>query len=533
MSRPLRVAIYARYSSDLQNPSSIDDQVHLCRGLLAHRYGLDDAHAVFTDPAISGATMLRPGLGALLKEAEGGRLDLVVTEGLDRLSRDLADIALIYRTLQNNNVAIVTAHEGDIGELHIGFKGTMNAVYLKDLREKVRRAHSSRLAQGRVPAGVSYGYRVVKGVLDDRGSYETGLRSIHPEESAVILRIFEEFAAGVPTGQIVKSLNWDHILSPSGKMWRVNTITGAPSRGQGILNNEMYRGWIVYNRTRKVVDPKTGKSRHVLKPRQEWERRFVPELQIISDELWDRAARRRNERYLSQAEDTDIGKTGLRPNKRPLTSLVVCGECGGKKGVANAGRYVCNVARFDHGRCGNNRGTKEETIKELLFQFLFERVQDEGAWTEKLRSELTPGWNAYQDAQSNLKSLRGRQNRLLDAIERGVNPNSTADRLVLLEKSIAELETIIRPPAVPSSDAALRGILMTALNRLEAQFSNLKYARQTRRLLSSLVEAITLTPVRTQRYGEHVQIRIKKYGWGSFFHEVAEVWPDISGFDCS
>lgn len=35
----LRVALYARYSSDLQNPQSIDDQFRLCRQLAERQDG--------------------------------------------------------------------------------------------------------------------------------------------------------------------------------------------------------------------------------------------------------------------------------------------------------------------------------------------------------------------------------------------------------------------------------------------------------------------------------------------------------------
>ena len=48
----MRVAIYARYSSDLQSETSIDDQVRLCRER-AKRDGMTVAE-VFTDYAISG-----------------------------------------------------------------------------------------------------------------------------------------------------------------------------------------------------------------------------------------------------------------------------------------------------------------------------------------------------------------------------------------------------------------------------------------------------------------------------------------------
>jgi DNA invertase Pin-like site-specific DNA recombinase len=47
-----RVAIYARYSTDLQSPASIDDQIQLCRAY-ADRHGWVVV-ATYQDAALSG-----------------------------------------------------------------------------------------------------------------------------------------------------------------------------------------------------------------------------------------------------------------------------------------------------------------------------------------------------------------------------------------------------------------------------------------------------------------------------------------------
>lgn len=89
-----RVALYARYSSDQQNPSSVADQLLVCREW-AEREGWQIVGS-YDDPAISGASVvLRPGVQALLKDAEAGRFDVVLAEALDRVSRDQADTATL------------------------------------------------------------------------------------------------------------------------------------------------------------------------------------------------------------------------------------------------------------------------------------------------------------------------------------------------------------------------------------------------------------------------------------------------------
>jgi hypothetical protein len=56
-------------------------------------------------------------------------------------------------------VNIVTLAEGDITHLHIGFKGTMNALFLKDLADKNRRGLRGRVEAGKSSGGLCYGYR--------------------------------------------------------------------------------------------------------------------------------------------------------------------------------------------------------------------------------------------------------------------------------------------------------------------------------------------------------------------------------------
>jgi len=94
----MRVAIYARYSSDQQRAASIDDQLRVCREFAArHPWTVVAEHA---DPATSGASMLtRPGFQALLRSALGRHYDVVLAESLDRFSRDQEDTAHIFKKL--------------------------------------------------------------------------------------------------------------------------------------------------------------------------------------------------------------------------------------------------------------------------------------------------------------------------------------------------------------------------------------------------------------------------------------------------
>ena len=200
-----RVALYARYSSDNQSAASIEDQFRICREHAA-RQGWTVA-ACYHDAAISGASMiLRPGIQTLLADARRGAFDTVLAEALDRVSRDQADVATLFKHLRFAGVRIVTLAEGEISELHVGLKGAMNALFLKDLAAKTHRGLRGRVENGKAGGGLCYGYDVVKR-LDASGEPVRGERTINRPQAEVVRRVFHDFAAGLSPRAIARRLN--------------------------------------------------------------------------------------------------------------------------------------------------------------------------------------------------------------------------------------------------------------------------------------------------------------------------------------
>jgi hypothetical protein len=108
-----------RATNDKQNEASIEDQFRICRKQAKRRrWGVA---GTYQDAAISGASViLRPGIQQLVQDAQAGRFAVVLAEALDRISRDQADVATLYKHLKFAGVAIVTLAEGEITELHVG-----------------------------------------------------------------------------------------------------------------------------------------------------------------------------------------------------------------------------------------------------------------------------------------------------------------------------------------------------------------------------------------------------------------------------
>lgn len=509
------IAIYARYSSDVQNPSSVDDQVALCRDLAADHFGADPAKIlVYSDAAISGATMERSGLADLLEDAKRRKLGLVVAEGLDRISRSMRDIAAIYDILRYHGVGIWTAHEGHVSELHIGLKGTMNALYLKDLKEKTIRGQSARVAAGYAISACPYGYRIVRDRYDEKGRPIHGLREIVPEEAAIVRRIFEEYAAGKVNKDIARDLNAEGIPGPSGGDWTPMTLRGKGNAYQeGLMRNEMYLGRLVFNKSRTTRDPVTGRKREVLQPSETWTRVEKPEWRIISDELWNAVRQREAERKIPKPR---IKKPRILTshNVHALTGWVFCGACGAPKSIANDSRYTCTGNRYRN-TCRNSRGTREAVLMATVFDALLARVRG-GA---NFRPEFTRTFALQMDRSEVLRAeeaeLLTRIGRYLRAIEAGVDEDLAIARMIELQTRLAEireeLQRVILPDLPPEADIRLQlGKLVTRI-RYEGTIE------EQRIMFGHVLKGVILTPIPERSRGETVAVELREEGWPEFW----------------
>jgi DNA invertase Pin-like site-specific DNA recombinase len=264
-----RAAIYARFSTDLQNERSVEDQITLCKEY-ATREGLAIA-LQFADRARSGASILgRDGLLAMLEGARAGDFDVVIVEALDRLSRDMEDLAGLHKRLTFLGIEIRAVHEGQVNTVLVGLRGLVGQLYREDNAHKIKRGMAGRVKQGLYAGGLAYGYAPVTG--------DPGKRVIVEAEADIVRRIFTEYLAGKSPRKIAADLNNEGVPPPRGKSWNASTINGNRQRGYGILHNEIYGGRLVWNRVRMIKDPDTGKRVSRVNPESEWKYSDVPEL---------------------------------------------------------------------------------------------------------------------------------------------------------------------------------------------------------------------------------------------------------------
>jgi site-specific DNA recombinase len=151
----LRTVIYARFSSDNQNPRSLADQIALCRER-AEREGWPVV-AVFEDAAISGAAGIgedqRPGLNAMLRLVEAGGIDQVLAESTDRVTRHVADAHLVRERIEYAGARLFTLFDGTVTPMIGLVKGFMDAQFRTDLAARVKRGQRGTIEQGRAAGG--------------------------------------------------------------------------------------------------------------------------------------------------------------------------------------------------------------------------------------------------------------------------------------------------------------------------------------------------------------------------------------------
>ena len=467
-----RAAIYARFSTDLQDERSIEDQSTLCRKY-AEREGLNVV-ATFDDRARSGGSILgRDGLLQLMDKARERAFDVVIVEALDRLSRDMEDLAGIHKRLSFLGIEIRAVHEGVVNTVLVGLRGLVGQLYREDNAHKVRRGQAGRVGQGLNAGGLTYGYVPVPA--------ERGKRIIVEAEAEIVRRIFREYASGRTPRDIAHDLNKDSVPPPRGRAWNASTINGNSQRGTGLLQNELYGGRLVWNKVRMVKDPDTGKRVSRPNPRSEWQAAEVPDLAIIPRDLFETAQRRKQARSVTHPSQQ-------RRPRHMLSGLLRCGACG--SGMSTNGRdksgrprIRCSAAT-ESGTCADPKTFYLDTVERAVLDGLAAEMRHPDVIAEYVRTyhDERKRLAAKADAkrcrlERQLGELTRDIDRLVDAIAKGhgdpavLGPRSTAlheERKRItdeLEAAPPAIDVIALHPAVLARYAEQLSRLQEALGK--------------------------------------------------------------------
>lgn len=368
-------AIYARYSSDKQTEDTIHVQLDKCRAFCEQEDIL--VCEEYIDRGKSGTTEGgREAYQTMLEKARAGFFDVIVAYRFDRIGRSFVENVRSIHDLEiYHSVAIRSATEAD-DPLVRNIQLSIAESFSRQLAERITDSLASNAQRGFHCGGrAPYGYTKIEvddpdGRTDHQGNIlQHVVFEHHPSQASIVERIFQTRADGLGMRNIANMLNSEGIIAPGGNTWDITAV-------RYILLNEAYRGWRIWNKTKKIRKP-DGKKTYRHRPKEEWIIRKDAHPAIIDDELWDavEVVRQRKTRMAKKGGDRVAFSTYL------LTGLVTCADCGGnfianKQVGKNPNKPYCYYRCGYHNRRGNAvcsnktglRGDKLEGAVVDLFQ---------------------------------------------------------------------------------------------------------------------------------------------------------------------
>lgn len=309
----MRAATYLRVSSDKQARAGTIDSQRREVPARCEREGWPIVREYVDDgaSAATGNMANRPGLLAMLADAEARVFDTLVVYDLDRLTRaDLLERSLILGTLQRAGVQVATVTGGVLdlgsiaGEITAMVQSRGAADWLVKHRARIKAGKLTAIERGRKPAGPTpYGYRY---------SREAGLWSVDDRTGPIVVEIFTRIAAGENCADIAADLARRDVPRRRAVGWNRHGVWR-------IARTETYaRGSWVADKARRLS---------------------VPVPVIVTPEEYAAA----------QVALAAHGRRGLRRTRHVylLEGAATCGLCGAKVHIQSAtshapSQYVCS-----------------------------------------------------------------------------------------------------------------------------------------------------------------------------------------------
>lgn len=318
------IAGYIRVSTEMQaERDSIINQEDAIKSYIKSR---DKPYKIYKDIGISAKNKDRPGFKSLIKDIEANKIDSIVVNKLDRITRSLKDLLYIKDLCEEYNISFISLTQNldtstPMGRFSFYVLGLVAQLEREVTAERVAenmiaRAKRKKWNGGVIPFGFYW--------IPDKKTIQ-----IDPKETELVKKIYNfylEYKSFRKTTHTINSLGY---RTRKGKHWASTSITR-------ILQNPIYYGALTYNKRKsygKTSKPRPKKEHLII------ENVFEP---IIEKSKWEKVQ--------------NIIKEIVIPSRTKsssylLSGLVKCGFCETKmygwKGYTNKGRkiysyYKCN-----------------------------------------------------------------------------------------------------------------------------------------------------------------------------------------------
>ncbi len=471
---PLRVAFYTRISTDEDHQKfSLGAQKDRLEAYCTSQWGTDwQLHQMYQDQE-SGTHMKRPGLQAMLLDAQAQTFDHLLVFRVDRLSRKVHELASMVDLLKQHEVHLASITEpfdtaNPAGKMMLQMLGVFAEFEHATIVERTKAGMAKKASTGRwVGGNPPYGYT---------HKPESGL-VIRDEEAVLVRKIFKWYVIDREgSSSICRQLNQAGHRRRSGRPWDKRAVIY-------MLQNPLYVGKL---RWRELVhegihDP------------------------IISEILFDKA-----QEIMKGRREESPGHQFNRNGERLLTGVIKCSKCGShmigySTTKKNSGQrypyYTCNKRWAD--KSCNQDNTRADHLEEAIMQDIGDMFRDEQfmarVWEEanrKLSAEKPDIENEISEVFTKIEMIQGKIDRYFKAFEDGsLEPQVCSAKVKDLKAQVDDLESEKRELQARRERLELPAIDKEMLTSLLANFEKVMAAgtnAQRKDLLQRIVKKVVV-----------------------------------------
>ena len=461
MSKNTIVAIYARYSTDMQSTASCKDQVRQVREGLT-KLGIDHSNAlVLTDEAMSGMKSDRPNFQRLLAMIERHEVSILAVDEQSRLTRGF-DATKIIQNLKYCGGRFISVSENvdsnnESWKMLAGFKQITNNVTIDEIAWRVRRGQKGRIEDNLSAGDYPFGYeayykdpqaalRFVKGPKPEKGI------RIKDAEATIVREIFERFVSGQSITAIARELTSRCILRGN----RVSDTRWSHQQVRRLLANSKFVGEWIWGKTRSIHDG-GGNKRQAETPKGEWVVVQRPYLRIIDASTWeaaqaklrsihDRYGKKEGQRKRGPAVHHSVDyPTGL------LDGILRC-QCGARMHKRSKHRigeteqpkyFVCPTEHKDRSACKMASHVPadkaEQAVVETILRMFTSHLDWQGFVLEEMKARILANSSVASSTVAGLQQSKKETQRKLDNLVAAIIDGSLTGMSV--KGRLAELES--------------------------------------------------------------------------------------------
>jgi DNA invertase Pin-like site-specific DNA recombinase len=466
-SEPVRVFLrwarkvagsYCRFSCDNSNPASIMDQLEKCL-IKAHEHKcFIPWQYVFCDYSRSGLFSSRQGYRSYKAVLQNSCHPVTATyiDDFTRASRNEIEWWLLATTCKKLRKGLFGASDGfnlddPNADVHITIFGLVSRLFIKSLREKVRRGmHGAaerggslgKLALGltRRPKVDSHGV-VVLG-QDGGPKYERCIDESTRSDVELLYRLF-----GVEKLSLMECARRFNEKGVDG--WSGWTVGGIKK----LLANPIYVGVVIWNQSFTDVDPESNKAVKVQNPMSDWVYSYEPRLAFISHDLWFAVQDRLHAMKIASP------LTGRRPSRNQasastlLSGTLFCEYCGEElKLIRSTQKYKqlgCeNGSNHRHG-CKLSSSKSTRVIEKGILAYLCQSLLTDEALqqvvnlaNQYLVEQAARPKTDTKPLEAKVRGNKGRIKKLVQAIEDEPDSNVRSTFLVRIRELQSEVDDL-------------------------------------------------------------------------------------------